>query len=116
MRVIIAGSRGIDNIHKVAKAIENSGFEITEVVSGTCRGVDRLGERWARNHGISIARFPADWYRHGRSAGYKRNIEMAQYADALVAVWDGVSKGTGHMIQIAKERNLKVYIHTELTE
>lgn len=113
MKVIIAGSRGIDNIHLIAKAVRDSGFKVTEVVSGTARGVDRLGERWATNNGVPIRRFPADWDTFGKSAGYQRNAEMAMYADALIAIWDGYSKGTGHMIQLANTHHLKVYVHTK---
>jgi hypothetical protein len=110
MRTIIAGSRSITDYDTVALAVELSGFDVTEVVSGTARGVDELGERWARQKGVPCRRFPADWERYGRSAGYWRNEEMARNADALVAVWDGVSRGTGHMIDIARREGLKVFI------
>jgi hypothetical protein len=56
-------------------------------------------------------RFPADWDRFGRSAGPKRNKQMAEYGDALIAVWDGESRGTKTMIEFARERGLQVYIH-----
>ena len=55
--------------------------------------------------------FIPDWDKDGRSAGYKRNAEMAEYADALIAVWDGDSKGTKHMIECMNKLNKKVYIH-----
>lgn len=110
MRVIVAGSRDIvDQIH-VSKAIIDSGFEVTELVSGAARGVDRLGEAWARANKIPIRRFPAYWELHGRAAGYLRNEDMAEHSDALVAVWDGKSRGTGHMIDIARRYDLKVYV------
>ena len=79
MKVIVAGSRGIEVISLVDAAIRQSGFEVTEVVSGTARGVDRLGEEWAMSRGIPIARFPADWARHGRRAGIVRNLQMIDY-------------------------------------
>lgn len=110
MKCIIAGSRDITDCGLVEKAIADSGFEITEVVSGTARGVDRLGERWAREHRIPIKRMPADWKGSGKRAGYYRNEGMAMYADALVAVWDFKSRGTQHMIDIAKRKGLKVYV------
>jgi len=111
VKVIIAGSRTLADYSVVETAIRQSGFEITEVVSGTARGVDRLGERWAQAQRIPVKRFPADWARHGKSAGYRRNAQMAVYAEALVAVWDGASRGTGHMIKIASGRGMKVYVH-----
>jgi hypothetical protein len=116
MRVIIAGSRGITSLSVVedamAAAFRNRSLDdITEIVSGTARGVDQLGERFAYTLKIPVKRFPAQWDRYGRSAGYKRNQEMAAYADALVAVWDGKSPGTKHMIDIARFRGLKIYTH-----
>jgi len=84
--------------------------EITEVVSGTARGVDMLGERYARDNGIPIHPFPAKW-ENGMSAGYVRNEEMAIYADALISVWDGVSRGSKHMIKVAQQHNLVIYVY-----
>lgn len=110
MKVIIAGSRGITDGSIIEKAIIASGFEITEVVSGTARGVDQLGETWATMAGKKIAKFPADWDTHGKSAGYKRNQQMAEYADALIAIWDGESRGTKHMIDIMKKTGKPTYV------
>ena len=113
MKTIIAGSRGITDIATVAAAIVASGFQdqITEVVSGAARGVDRLGEQWAASVGIPVKSCPADWRRHGRGAGLIRNREMADYAGALIAVWDGQSRGTRSMIELAEDRGLTVYVH-----
>lgn len=114
MTVIIAGSRSIVDYTAVERAIERSGFEITEVVSGNAPGVDRLGERWAREREIPVKVFPAAWDTHGRRAGFLRNRAMAGYAadrkGGLIAIWDGSSKGTAYMIQIAKEHGLRVYV------
>ncbi|MBE3087153.1 MAG: hypothetical protein IMZ64_13150, partial [Bacteroidetes bacterium] len=73
-------------------------------------GVDSLGEQWAIEHNIFYKVFPAQWHVHGHSAGYRRNLEMAMNADALIACWDGISNGTKHMIDIAEEKGLKVYV------
>ena len=110
MRVIIAGSRQITDPNLLKASIENSGFDITEVVSGGARGVDRLGEKYARQEGISITRFPAQWDTHGRKAGPIRNGEMAEYADALIAIWDGESPGTRNMLRQAHTADLKMYL------
>jgi len=99
MKVIIAGSRTITNYTLIAQAIKLSNFQISEIVSGTARGVDRLGERYAKEHKIPIKQFPADWDKWGKQAGYIRNQAMARYADALIAIWDGSSKGTKHMVK-----------------
>lgn len=109
MRVIVAGSRDITELTEIETAIRDSKFEITELVSGTARGVDSLGEEWARAHSIPIKHFPAKWNR-GLQAGLERNVEMANYAHALIAIWDGKSPGTKHMIETAYKNNLYVYI------
>lgn len=111
MKIIIAGSRSISNIDEVRKAVIDSGFKISEVVSGRARGVDRLGERWAAENKIPIRQFPAFWEKYGKSAGFLRNKEMVEYADGLIAVWDGKSAGTEHTILLAEKKGLKVHIH-----
>lgn len=111
MKTIIAGSRTINNLRLLEKTIDESGFEITEVVCGGARGVDDLGRKWAGNgNRIPVKLFPANWDLFGKSAGYKRNVEMAYYAEALIALWDGESRGTKHMIDIAKSKGLKVFV------
>ena len=111
MKVIIAGSRTINSYTVVEAAIEASGFDITEVVSGCARGVDALGEEFAYKNHIPVKLFPADWDGLGKVAGFIRNTNMAKYADALLAVYDGSSKGTAHMIAVAKRNGLKVFVY-----
>lgn len=110
MRTIIAGSRGVTDYTLVEEAVAQSGFTITEVVSGCARGVDKLGEEWASLHQVPVKRFPANWDLLGKSAGFIRNEEMGDYADALIAVWSYGSHGTKHMIEVATKRGLKVSI------
>lgn len=110
MRVIIAGSREIKDLALVEKAIKESGFEVTMVVSGGARGVDRLGEMWAARKGIPVKVFPADWTHYGKGAGRKRNTEMVEFAEALVAVWDGTSPGTHDTIKKARWMGRKVHV------
>jgi hypothetical protein len=111
MRTIIAGSRTIFSHALVGVAVKASGFEVTKVLCGGARGVDLAGKMWAQAHAIPVGDYPADWARYGKAAGAMRNIEMAKNADALIAVWDGESRGTKHMIRIATERGLKVFVH-----
>ena len=111
MRVIIAGSRNINDYNLVLAAIKHSGFEISEVVSGGCLGVDQLGERWAKENNIPIKRFKADWEKYGKSAGPKRNLQMAKGADALIVVKTAFSRGSLNMMGTATSMGLKVYKH-----
>ena len=115
MKVIIAGSRKGFQPIDITLAVTRSAFYIKEVVSGTARGVDRLGENWANTMHIPIKRFPADWNKHGKSAGHIRNRQMGDYADALIALWDGESKGTKGMIEYMKSLNKPIYIYRHLT-
>jgi hypothetical protein len=106
MKIVIFGSRGVEDIGMVEGAMEACGMaaNVTEIVSGGARGADRLGERYARQHGLSCKVFPAQWAKYGKSAGLLRNVEMARYADYGVAVWDGVSRWTAHMIHLMEGR------------
>lgn len=107
LRTIVAGSRGVTSLSVVTAACDNCGWLIGEVVSGAARGVDKLGEQWAHLRGVPVRQFPADWNGKGKAAGRLRNSEMARYADALVAVWDGSSPGTRHMIDEALRYGLR---------
>ncbi|AUO79153.1 hypothetical protein [Salinibacter phage M8CRM-1] len=110
MKVIVAGSRSITSQDMVDRAIEESGFSVSVLVSGGARGVDRMGEKWAESQPIPYLVYPADWGEHGKSAGYIRNAEMAEWADALVAVWDGKSRGTKHMIETAHKSDMPIFV------
>jgi len=115
MKVIIAGSRDITDINLVYQSVHYAKKElqwnITEVVSGGAKGIDTLAEQFAEEQNIPLKVFPADWNTHRKAAGPIRNRKMAEYADALIAIWDGESRGTANMIQEAKNKNLKVYVH-----
>lgn len=127
MKVIIAGGRNFHKPYYVEQAVKKSGFDISEIVSGGAIGVDALGEDYARRKQIRWTVFPAKWddiggkpahqiktnkfgKKYWSLAGFERNTAMAEYADALIAVWDGKSRGTKYMIDTAKERGLWVYI------
>lgn len=107
LRVIIAGGRDyqltpedlvfLDNCHAV--------FHFTEVVCGMARGADTGGRLWAESRGIPVAKFPADWDRLGKGAGFKRNEDMAAYADAFICFPGG--SGTNHMWRTALRKGLK---------
>ena len=111
MRTIIAGSRGVTDYRVVCDAVIASCFDPTVILSGTARGVDRLGEEWATKHKVPIERYPANWEKDGKAAGYYRNTLMSFLADALIAIWDGKSRGTKHMIDLAKQKGMRVYVH-----
>ena len=112
IKVIIAGGRNFEDYHRLCRVCDKilKNYSNIEIVSGAYKGADLLGERYANERNYPIKQFPADWRRYGKSAGLKRNIEMAAYADALIAFWDGESKGTKHMIDLATQTGLNVKV------
>lgn len=129
IRIIIAGSREFDD-YDLLKTVATEVINLflrkfltndisnanLEIISGGAKGADQLGEKFAEEHGYKLTRFPADWKKFGKKAGYLRNIEMAEYAGSddafgvLIAFWNGTSKGTRNMIRIADRYGLKSYV------
>lgn len=123
-KVIIAGGRDFDDYARIDTVMSYlcgtynddlghmtcKGLDL-EVVCGLAVGADTLGKDWAKANDIHLVTFPAEWDKYGKAAGAIRNVEMADYADALVAFWDGKSKGTKHMIQTALVKGLAVHVY-----
>lgn len=105
-------------VFEAADAAKAAGWIFDEVVSGTARGADSYGEEWAKANNIPIKRFPADWDGLGRGAGHIRNAQMADYADALLLVWQGTSPGSKNMLARAKAKKLRILesVNGELLE
>lgn len=116
MRVIIAGGRDFDNYELLCQRCDHllSMQNDITVICGMARGADLFGKRYAEERGYEVVCFPADWDTYGKAAGYRRNAEMAEYAaegfGALIAFWNGASKGTKHMIDLAKQKHLSVRV------
>ena len=113
MKVIVAGSRDVireDVLAGIRKSLMTVDWKITEIVHGGARGVDQIaGDYFHGKYPIKV--FPADWGRHGRGAGHIRNLKMAQYADALIAIWDRTSPGTKAMIRVATREKIRIHVH-----
>lgn len=112
MKIIIAGSRGFSD-YDLLRAKCDYWFSNTsdiEIVCGGTRGADLLGKQYAQECGYGIKMFIPDWDGLGKRAGMVRNAQMGDYADALVAFWNGKSRGTKHMIEYAKTKGLKIRI------
>lgn len=114
MKVIVAGSRHITDYRVVEEAIAASGYAITLLISGCADGVDSLAIDWAKANGVKYDKRPAAWRTPGSvylpEAGKERNRQMAKMADALVAVWDGLSPGTSNMIAEMKALGKPVFV------
>ena len=112
-KVIVAGSRDITDVQFVHDQLDNyfhDRLQDIEIVTGMARGPDRIAYGYANKHDLPKYEFYPDWNRHGNRAGFLRNVQMADFADELIAFWDGRSKGTRHMIQQAERSGLKVEI------
>jgi hypothetical protein len=114
-KVIIAGSRGFNNYKLLAQQcnrfLSSKRKECNIViVSGHARGADTLGEKYAKDEHFDLEIYPAQWDKLGKKAGFVRNEQMAQVADAVIAFWDGKSHGTKHMIDIANDKGLLVRV------
>lgn len=109
MRLIIAGSRGFNNYELLKSTCDfifkNMALYDVQIVSGGARGADLLGEKYAAFNGIHVKRFIPNWS-IGKRAGFLRNEEMAKYGTHLLAFWDGKSRGTFNMINLAKQYKL----------
>ena len=123
LRIIIAGSRDFNDykllktsMRDILKNISLDDINKIKIISGTARGADQLGERFAKQFKLEVVKFPADWNRFGKRAGYIRNEEMAKYSvkddnyGMLVAFWDGKSRGTKHMIDLAKKHGVEIHV------
>lgn len=113
-RIIIAGSRGL-GFRPVWRAIELEMLtvypDVSTILCGEARGVDMIGAEWAISRGdLAIEYYPARWEADGRGAGFIRNHRMAMNADGLLAIWDGESKGTEHMIKQALKERLEIRV------
>lgn len=108
MRVIVAGSRSFKDYRLLEEKLDFyiGRHQAVQIVSGTARGADQLGELYAKNRGLPLERFPADWDGYGKRAGYIRNEQMAKYATHAVVFWDGSSRGTASMIELCKKYEL----------
>jgi uncharacterized protein YozE (UPF0346 family) len=117
-KVIIAGTREFDDYEKFKKFVtsifDDNIFpehdEKIQIISRNANGVDKLGERYAKEYGYDLLLYPANWDKYGKKAGPIRNTEMVKIADCLIAVWDGQSKGTKDIINKAKANNLNIYM------
>ena len=107
MKVAIIGSRN--------KIVEDLGKylpeETEEIVSGGAIGIDRCARSFAKNNGIRLTEFLPDYEKYGRVAPLKRNNLIVDYADTVIAFWDGKSKGTEYTIKLAKKQNKIVKIY-----
>jgi len=115
MRITIGGSRDFEDYEVFSKFVgecikDLKPCEKITILSGHCRGTDLMAERYADEMGYGIEIYPADWKKYGRAAGPKRNMVMIENSDAVIAFRDGKSRGTKNLVEMAKKKNIPVYL------
>ena len=116
MKLAVVGSRGVTDKELIWNEIDSYIKEIGEpcglIISGGARGVDSIAEVWADAHGVQKSIWLADWDKFGKSAGYRRNMDIVAESTHVLAIYDGQSKGTMHSIKLAtdKGKQLKVVV------
>ncbi|MEX3625117.1 DUF2493 domain-containing protein [Viridibacillus arvi] len=122
IKVVVGGSRGFSDYgllkSKLDTILKDYEYSQIEIVSGGAEGADKLGERYAEEHGCKLTMFIPDWDMFGGSAGMRRNVEMAHYGDCVICFWDGVSRGTKGMINtcISKSKTVQIIRYSKLNK
>jgi hypothetical protein len=114
-KLIVAGGRDFNDemlLERVLIALADVDYadKGISIVSGMARGADALGYQFAKANNVKAYPFPAEWEKHGTRAGFVRNAAMGDFADGLLAFWDGKSRGTDHMIKYMQSLSKPVHI------
>ena len=110
MRIAIIGSRGL-TVEDLGKYLPDG---VTEIVSGGAKGIDSCAKNFAILNGITLTEFLPEYNKYGRGAPLKRNLQIIQYADQVIAFWDGVSRGTKYVIENCKRENKQVTVYLKI--
>lgn len=111
MKVAIIGSRNLNNLDLVWNTLVNlKDISVEEIISGGAKGADSLAEKYAKEKGIPIKIFLPDYKRYGRGAPIKRNEQIIDAAELVIAFWDGKSTGTKNAITLAQKYNKRILI------
>ncbi len=106
MKVAIIGSRGLQ-VDNIGSYLPES---VSEIVSGGAKGIDSCAREYALKNNIKLTEFLPEYERYGKSAPLKRNIRIVDYADEIIAFWDGSSHGTDHVIRVCEKTGKRVEI------
>ena len=107
MKVGVIGSRGL-TVSDLGKYLPK---DTTEIVSGGAKGIDTCARDYALTHDIKLTEFLPEYNKYGRGAPLKRNLQIIEYADVVIAFWDGKSKGTKYVIDNCKKQGVQVDVH-----
>ena len=107
MKVAVIGSRGL-TVNDLGKYLPK---DTTEIVSGGAKGIDTCARDYALTHDIKLTEFLPEYNKYGRGAPLKRNLQIIEYADVVIAFWDGKSRGTKYVIDNCKKQDVQVDVH-----
>ena len=107
MKVAVIGSRGL-TVNDLGKYLPE---DTTEIVSGGAKGIDTCARDYALSHDLKLTEILPEYSRYGRGAPLKRNLQIIEYADVVIAFWDGKSKGTKYVIDNCKKQSVQVDVH-----
>lgn len=116
MKIVVAGTRSFNNYKMMCDVLDKMNLSKNDcIISGCAMGADWLGEKYAKEHGLKLERYPAKWGLYGKSAGYIRNQEMGDVCDKGVVFWNGTSRGSKHMIDILHklDKPCEIVMYTE---
>lgn len=106
MKIAIIGSRGLHVSDLENYLPEN----VTEIVSGGAKGIDKDAEQYAQSNHIKLTVFLPEYNRYGRGAPIVRNKQIVDYADGVIAFWDGASRGTLSVIEYCKKQGKNITV------
>ena len=107
IKIGVVGSRTFNDYQLLKSTLDPLKDVICLIVSGGAKGADSLAEQWAKENGVPTTIFVPDWDLYGKSAGYRRNVQIVEEADHILAFWDKKSKGTKHSIDLARKLKKK---------
>ena len=110
MKLIITGPCTYTNYQHLCQVLAPDRHRITQVLTGGSRGAEQLGFRWAWQHLVPRHLVRADWERFGKTAGVRRNHQLAQAGDVLLVLGDGQAPGTAHLIQCMQQLGKPVIV------
>lgn len=113
MRTAIVGSRGFEDYPYMVECLDNHPVPITKIISGGAKGADKLAEKYAQERGIPVETYLPDYGHYGKTAPLKRNIQIVEASEQLIAFWDGKSRGTSFTINEARKRDIAVFVMYE---
>ena len=109
MKVAVIGSRSLI----VLDLSQYLPTGTTEIVSGGARGVDICAREYAQKNHLKLTEFLPEYHKYGRAAPLKRNLQIINYADEVIAFWDGESRGTKYVIDSCKRKDIHVTVYIQ---